>query len=77
MARKEHRSQQADYSLKLLAHYLALETDSTRIKDELMAFIAVFAIDIPEWQEELITLIKKEVEDSRCTNCGYLGHLSV
>ena len=23
-ARKEHRSQQADYSLKLLAHYLAL-----------------------------------------------------
>ncbi len=62
-ARKEHRSQQADYSLKLLAHYLALETDSTRIKDELMAFIAVFAIDIPEWQEELITLIKKEVED--------------
>ena len=49
--------------MKLLAHYLALETDSIRIKDELMAFIAVFAIDIPEWQEELITLIKKEVED--------------
>lgn len=71
--RKEQRSQQADYSLKLLAHYLILETDSIRIKEELTAFCSVFITDIPNWKEELIALMKERVDD--CIALEFLNSL--
>lgn len=51
------RKERADYSLQLLAKYLALETDLQKIKDELQSFLSMFYYDIPDFNSRLIALI--------------------
>lgn len=61
--RKERKSKEADYCLEVLAHYLALETDLVKIRDEMMAFHSIYFTDIPNWRGRLIALIKERVDD--------------
>lgn len=57
------RKARADYSIRLLAKYLAIETDLRKAKDEIQAFLPMYYYDIPDFTQKLITLIKEITDD--------------
>lgn len=57
------RKARADYSLQLLAKYLAIETDLQKVKDEIKAFLPMYFYDITDFTKKLIALIKEITDD--------------
>lgn len=55
------RQQVAEYVIRLLAKYLAMETDSAKRKIELEEFQSVFREIIPNWKDKLSDLMEQEL----------------
>ena len=51
----------AEYVIRLLAKYLAMETDSAKRKIELEEFQSVFREIIPNWKDKLSDLMEQEL----------------
>lgn len=67
------RKSKEEYTFKLLARYLATETDNNKVEDEIKTFMKSFLFNNDTWIDKLAVLIHKISKD--CYALEYLGML--